>query len=214
MPLSESPEFHGDEDNLFSEDNVPGTSNEELPPHLRHPQGSDYMTIIDVSGVHCRKIHYCLCPNSKPFHLQLLYMNLFSCTLESPRTAFTFAVLDDFIRDNLECGTSAHNYYNKLCRITSNAWPHLVVNRYRELLRISHQWRLLKLMKWNGFGHMQTSPKEGDLVLFCPACPQPGVNVFSTAEDDLSHWKYTRGFIMDGNFKAEHLKDRKADDQV
>lgn len=27
-------------------------------------------------------------------------------------------------------------------------------------------------------------------------------------------WKYTRGLIMDGNFKAEHLRDHKADDQV
>jgi hypothetical protein len=27
-------------------------------------------------------------------------------------------------------------------------------------------------------------------------------------------WKYTRTFIMDGNFKAEHLQERRPDDQI
>jgi hypothetical protein len=46
--------------------------------------------------------------------------------LAQPRTVFTFNVLDDFIRDNLECGTSGMNYFSKLRRITSNVFPHLV----------------------------------------------------------------------------------------
>lgn len=46
--------------------------------------------------------------------------------MQRTKTVFTFGVLDDFVRDNLECGTSALNYYSKLRRVTSNAFPHLV----------------------------------------------------------------------------------------
>ncbi|KAG2048904.1 hypothetical protein BDR06DRAFT_866430, partial [Suillus hirtellus] len=38
--------------------------------------------------------------------------------------------------------------------------------------------------------------------LFCPACPQPGIN------------KYTRSFVMDRNFKAKHLHPIKPSNEV
>ncbi|KIO09322.1 hypothetical protein M404DRAFT_84997, partial [Pisolithus tinctorius Marx 270] len=144
--------------------------------------------------------------------LQLLRAKLFPATFEKPSTAFTFAVLDDFVRDNLECGTSGMNYYSKLRRVTSGVFPHLVPDRYRELLRVARQWRLLKLLKWNGFLRCEQAPKKGELGLFCAACPQPGINV--NPAEDLDHWKYTRTLVMDGNFKAEHMHDRRPADQV
>lgn len=52
---------------------------------------------------------------------------MFPATIKEPRTMFTFQVLDDFIRDNVECGTTTMNYYSKLRRVTSNAFPHLVL---------------------------------------------------------------------------------------
>ncbi|KAF8836074.1 hypothetical protein BDN67DRAFT_911829 [Paxillus ammoniavirescens] len=58
------------------------------------------------------------------------------------------------------------------------------------------------------------TPRQGDLVLFCPACPQLGINLSAAEEGDLSHWKYTRTVVMDGNFKAEHMHDCRPDDQV
>ncbi|KAI5981079.1 hypothetical protein EDD15DRAFT_2197779 [Pisolithus albus] len=158
---------------------------DNIPLHLRPPVGSKHLTIVDVTGVH--------------FVL--------------PSTAFTFSVLDDFLRDNVECGTSGMNYYSKLRRVTSNVFPHLVVDRYRELLRVARQWRLLKLLKWSGFQDNMNPSKDGDLVIFCAACPQPGINVGPTANLDES-WKYTRAVVMDGNFKAEHMHERRPDDQV
>lgn len=124
MPIWENQEGERDQDHPFMEEQGDGN---EIPPHLRLPASADYIVVVDVSGVHFRKIRYCACHDSEPFHMQLLNSNLFPATIETPRTAFTFAVLDDFIRDNLECGTSASNYYNKLRRITSNSCPHLVV---------------------------------------------------------------------------------------
>lgn len=55
---------------------------------------------------------------------------------------------------------------------------HSYQNRYRELLRASRQWRVLLLKKRFGYGHTKDKvPGKGDLALFCPACPQPGVNL-------------------------------------
>src|SRR5882672_11373755 len=51
-------------------------------------------------------------------------------------------------------------------------------NRYRELLCVSHQWQNLQALKRFGFGHGQSrDPGPGDLALFFPACPQPGINL-------------------------------------
>ncbi|KAG1870329.1 hypothetical protein F4604DRAFT_1881284 [Suillus subluteus] len=162
------------------------------------------MVIIDKSGVHRLEIRCCDCPNAL-----------------SRKTAFTFRVLDDFLLDNLECGTSAMNYYSKLRRMTSSMFPHLVPDRYRELMRVARQWRQLKTMKWHGFGHRSDIPSTGELALFCPACPQPGINVLVAGDESLDDddknspsWKYTRSFVMDGNFKAEHLHPIKPFDEV
>ncbi|KAI6096271.1 hypothetical protein EDD16DRAFT_1528139 [Pisolithus croceorrhizus] len=99
----------------------------------------------------------------------------------------------------------------KLCRLTSNVFPHLVPNRYWELLRLVQQWCLLKLLKWNSFQKNMDQSSQGDLALFCLACLQPGINV--NLSKDLEDWKYTQTFVMDGNFKAEHMHEKRPDDQ-
>ncbi|KAG1721330.1 hypothetical protein EDB19DRAFT_1898348 [Suillus lakei] len=69
-------------------------------------------------------------------------------------------------------------------------------------------------MKWHGFGHRSDNPNAGDLALFCPACPQPGINISLSGDESLDDWKYTQSFVMDGNFKAEHLHPIKPFDEV
>ncbi|KAI6029014.1 hypothetical protein EDC04DRAFT_2605643 [Pisolithus marmoratus] len=95
---------------------------------------------------------------------------------------------DDFLQDNVECGTSAMNYYSKIQRMTSSMFPHLVPDRYRELLRVSRAWRNLKLLKWKGFYPGSCNPDRGGLVLFCPTCPQPGINIPEMDDVELSQW--------------------------
>ncbi|KAG1873170.1 hypothetical protein F4604DRAFT_1881000 [Suillus subluteus] len=90
-----------------------------------------------------------------------------------------------------------------------------------KLMRVARQWRQLKTMKWHGFGHHSDIPSTGELTLFCLACPQPGINILVAGDESLddddknsSSWKYTRSFVMDGNFKAEHLHPIKPFDEV
>ncbi|KAI6143082.1 hypothetical protein BKA82DRAFT_4017826 [Pisolithus tinctorius] len=146
----------------------------------------DIKEIVDTGGVHFCNVQYCNCPGSEDSHLQLTMAGLFLATTKAPRTAFTFQVLDDFIRDNVECGTSAMNYYSKLQRVTSSVFPHLVL----------------------GFHQQLPDPQAGELVLFCPACPQPGINV---PDQDIA---LSETFVMDGNFKAEHMLPKNAAEEV
>jgi hypothetical protein len=58
-------------------------------------------------------------------------------------------------------------------------------NRYRELMTMSREWNDLSLQKHFGFGHdLDSKPSHGNLALFCPACPQPGINIPSKTPND------------------------------
>ncbi|KAH7881981.1 hypothetical protein F5I97DRAFT_1817860, partial [Phlebopus sp. FC_14] len=125
-----------------------------------------------------------------------------------PATAFTFKALDDFICNNVECGTSAMNYYNKLHHITSNVFPDAVPVSASCWNLFHMQMWLLKMLKWRGFGHQSKGLMVEDLILFCPGCPQPDINL------DPSKDKYSCTVIMDGNFKVEHMYDQTPGDQI
>ncbi|KAG1882030.1 hypothetical protein C8R48DRAFT_767001 [Suillus tomentosus] len=185
-------------------------------PELPFLHAKECTTVIDKSGVHSLLIRYCKCPNAASPDRQLFAMGMFPASFSRPKSAFTFSVLDSFLLDNLECGTSAMNYYSKLRRMTSSTFPHLVPDRYRELMRVGRQWHQLKLLKWNGFAHERRLPDPGELALFCPTCPQPGINAPQPAERDSNHpdWIYARSLVMDGNFKAEHLHPTRPEDEV
>ncbi|KAI6150350.1 hypothetical protein BKA82DRAFT_4328481 [Pisolithus tinctorius] len=154
---------------------------------------------MDVTGVHFIVVNWCGCETAETRYILLLRAKLFPSTFKKPSTAFTFAILDDFLRDNLECGTSGMNYYSKLLQITSSVFPHLIPDRYHELLWVVQKWQYLKLLKWNGFCGTTRSAEKGGLALFCAACPQPGINV--DTNEDLDHWQFTCTVVMDGNFK-------------
>jgi hypothetical protein len=148
------------------------------------------LVIVDSSGVHQLPVEWCRCPSEgleldRRRDLDLLKMGLYPASFRRIQTVFTFSVLDDFLLQNLECKTSAQNFYSKLRRTTSKAFPEIVPDRYRELLRISRQWRYLKYQKWHGIGHdfisetseMSEAVAEGSMAIFCPTCPQPGINL-------------------------------------
>ena len=59
-------------------------------------------------------------------------------------------------------------------------------NHYQELMRVSCQWQDLLVRKRFGFSHeMDKVPHEGDLALFCVACPQPRINLPLGREENI-----------------------------
>lgn len=52
-------------------------------------------------------------------------------------------------------------------------------------MRVSRQWRNLQSRLRAGFGHdVDTEIGSGDLAIFCPTCPQVGVNIPENWKDD------------------------------
>jgi hypothetical protein len=200
---------------------VPDSLNPGLLP--RPPRydsdGCPFVAVVDVSGIHHLPVQQCSCDKADP-RLDICYleMGLFPTSFERIQTAFTIKVLEDYRLSNLECKTSAYQYYQKLRRLTSPAFPKAILNRYRELRRLSREYRNVKLWKMHGRAHDQPegvgrpspaanaetgaeanmdlngmnvdnnlmgahAPSLADntpratLASFCPACPQPGVNL-------------------------------------
>jgi hypothetical protein len=100
-------------------------------------------------------------------------------------------------------------------------------------MRASRQWRDLTFRKRFGQGHdPDSSPTQAGLALFCPACPQPGINTPPGWEHQPSYaliclqslwrsclrlfpsWLYRRSIVVDGNFSLEHMKMKKSEDDV
>ncbi|KAG1725096.1 hypothetical protein EDB19DRAFT_1833904 [Suillus lakei] len=214
-PGSAHPEVLEDHNNMGEGDMF---LDDESPVYTTNPPvaGKTCIMVVHTLGVHTIIVRFCQCAGAQRPDKQLFKMGLFPASFAHPKMAFTFSFLDDFILNNLECGTSAMNYYSKLRHITSSMFLHLVPDRYRELMRVARQWRQLKLLKWNGFSHNRRDPKDGELGLFCPACPQPGINVtlLMEVDDTKPGWLYSRSLVMDGNFKAEHLHPMHQEDEV
>ena len=182
-----------------------------------------YVRIVHTNGVHHIALVYCSCHGKENTHADLMAAGLFPTSFSRYRTVFTHAILDDFRISNLECKTSAYQYFQKLRRQTSQISPDSVPNLYHELRRISRLWRWMKKLKWAGFGHRseavtdinplyghqaKTTPevKPGELANFCPTCPQPGINLPRDWKADPERWVYKRSYVADGNFKADHIR--------
>ena len=163
------------------------------------------IVIVHSSGIFQHHINWCTCHGAAKKHIQLLREGLFPATTTSPKTAFTFDVLDHFYMDSHVCKTAAMSFFQKLCHFTNNAFPGTVPvckwvfmhssecwdfdqDRYRELLHVSRQWWHLLALKCFGYGHEDQQPSHGDLAYFCPACPQPGVNVPKDWDGSANGW--------------------------
>jgi hypothetical protein len=85
--------------------------------------GDRRMTLIHVNGVFEHCVRFCRCQGAASEHGQLFRHRLFPSTFERPETAFTFDLLDYYGIDALECKTSAQSFFQKLRRVTNNAFP-------------------------------------------------------------------------------------------
>ena len=153
-----------------------------------------FLLIIDSTGLPSLPVISCSCPTADAADELFLDLELLPASYESIKTAFTFHCLDNYRTSNLECRTSAYQYYQKLQQLTNPVFPQAMLNRYNEFCWVTQQWRNLKLKKWFGFGHHNENPGKGSLSLFCPACPQPSVSLptdfKSWYTEYVAHWSY------------------------
>ncbi|KAI9429637.1 hypothetical protein H4582DRAFT_2114301 [Lactarius indigo] len=199
-PLQALEDMHGISDTLYDfAGDVLDPSEGNTRRTRTAKSGNPLITIVNQTGVFDMDVLFCICPNAGADDEQLLQAGIFPSTFKQIETAFTFSVLDDFLADNLECKTTAQQYYSKLQSITNRMFPDHVPNLYKQLLRASRQW---------------DPANDGSMAIFCPACPQPGINLPDDWKDRYNDEPYAfikhliRTFIMDGNFSAEHMRCR------
>ncbi|KAH8984882.1 hypothetical protein EDB86DRAFT_2833344 [Lactarius hatsudake] len=193
-------------DRLFDPIDMSLWSNDSDSSRVRTADsGNPLFTVVDRHGIFDMEIVFCVCSGLDNTGEQLLRAGLFPSTFKQIETLFTFSVLEDFITDNLECKTTAQQYYSKLQSMTSKMFPNNVQNRYKQLLRASRQWHDLRSRMESGLGHQpegERSP-DGAMAIFCPACPQPGINL-------PKDWKT----LYPPNFSAEHMRHRSGERDV
>ena len=130
----------------------------------------------------------------------LIAARLLPTSFERIRTLFTAQLLDHSRLCNLELKSSAYHYYHLLQRITNPMEPAKVVNLYREFRRMSRIWRWMKRLKWAGYGNTERPASEvtaGKLTVFCPACPQPGINIPDNWKEDPARYvSYSEKIIL------------------
>jgi len=81
------------------------------------------ITVVHQSGIFDMDILYCICPNAGPLDEQLVQAGFLPSSFKQIETVFAFSVLDDFLTDNLECKTTAQQYYSKLQSTTNRMFP-------------------------------------------------------------------------------------------
>ncbi|KAJ3555786.1 hypothetical protein NP233_g12126 [Leucocoprinus birnbaumii] len=172
--------------------------------------------VVHTNGVHERRIAFCLCkPRSHSYDrlCQLVGNRLFPPTVESPRTAFTFDVLEDFHRHSLSSKSSAYDYYQALRMHTNAAFPDRVEDRYSSFVLVMRFWRTLSLRRWAGLEHkihqILTHRRKYSLAVYCPACPEIGLNVdgaaVAAAAESDTHL-FTLFLSLDGNFRLQRKR--------
>jgi hypothetical protein len=75
----------------------------------------------------------------------------------------------------------------------------------------------VKKLRWAGYGQrvrQPITPKPGELGNFCPACPQVGINLLDNWKEDPNRWVFRRVITADGNFKADHVRQKSATEDV
>ncbi|EIW74729.1 hypothetical protein CONPUDRAFT_32522, partial [Coniophora puteana RWD-64-598 SS2] len=183
--------------------------------HIDEERNS-YLVVVDCNGLHQVAVDWCRCSPAvnRRYDIQLLQSGLYPSTPKSPRTAFTFRLLDSFLLMNRECKVPAMSYFSLLQRQTLSIAPQEVPARYVELQRCSRQWRFMKALIDNGHVAIGRKLGQGALATACPACPHPGINMADDWKDDPDWFKHAATLCVDGNFKADHLRMKKEENDV
>jgi hypothetical protein len=153
-----------------------------------------YLRVVHTNGLHNIAMVNCRCRGEDIVPLDLLASRLLPASFQSIRTLFTAQVLDHFRLCNLELKASAYQFYHLLRRLTQPMAPAEVVDLYREFRRMSRLWRWMKRLKWAGYGTGDKKAEEvksGELTTYCPACPQPGINLPTDWTQDAARQEST-----------------------
>jgi hypothetical protein len=152
---------------------------------------NQYVRIVHTNGVHHLAMVSCVCHGPELLPLDLVACRLMPASFVHIRTLFSVQLLDLFRLCNLELKASAYQFYQLIRRLTRPMDPAGVVDLYNEFRRMSRLWRWMKKLKWAGVGNNAKTAadvKSGELANYCPACPQPHINLPENWKDDPNRY--------------------------
>ncbi|PPQ94148.1 hypothetical protein CVT25_008016 [Psilocybe cyanescens] len=174
-----------------------------------------YVQILHTNGIHHMAMVTCYCRGEHSVLMDLVACQLLPASFTKIRTLFSVQLMDHFRLCNLELKASAYQFYQLIRRMTTPIGWTKIVSVYHEFRCMSQLWRWLKKLRWAGYGHKAEDPKDppyATLSLYCPTCPQPGINLPTNWKDDPNRTVYKHIFVADRNFKADHVRQKCNDD--
>ncbi|KAF7345208.1 CxC2 domain-containing protein [Mycena sanguinolenta] len=169
---------------------------------------------IQLGHWHNVALDYCGCGQGGHPTRQLLRSQLWPATTTNPKTAATFAVLRLYHLLSFEAKCSVLEFYQTLARQTDNLGLNRrkrsapTQERYQGFLRMTRQWRHIRMLKRAGRGHDPAgiaNTKPGECALLCPACPQPEKNLPPNWKDvaETKRFLYALFLAIDANFRLK-----------
>ncbi|THU98523.1 hypothetical protein K435DRAFT_818833 [Dendrothele bispora CBS 962.96] len=130
-----------------------------------------------------------------------MHAKLFPGSAIEPISAFSFSVLREYDLHTLQAKFGAYDYCLSLRRLTNNVFTHLVNDPYQTFMRVARFWRYLeskvRLGQVHGIDKFFPHRPSGFLMLYCPACSDPGVNmrdIYDGNHQANQFWKNTDPF--------------------
>ncbi|KAI0039987.1 hypothetical protein FA95DRAFT_1503469 [Auriscalpium vulgare] len=167
------------------------------------------LTVIDISGIHKVLVKYCDCGSIQAAqgYIQLLRARWWPATLKRPGTVVTLRTCELFHALTLQGKMNAYDFWNGLVRITDNTGLRTPKDHYKDFIRIMRCFRNIRLAKRGGRAHEPggiAATGVGELVVECPACPHPGVNLPEGWKDvPKTEAYYAVMLAIDANFKLK-----------
>ncbi|KAF8134146.1 hypothetical protein K438DRAFT_1640975, partial [Mycena galopus ATCC 62051] len=191
-----------------------------LRVQLGHPPGQRcsepyplhmHFVVLHTNGIHIMAVDACDCEGRSQagaFEEQLQRAGWFPTTDDKPRTCATNEVLDHFLLQTYQAKTTMYDFYSVLKKMTNNTGVK-PPNRYQAFLRMVREYSHLLMLKRAGRGHAKSGvmgTTQGELVVRCPCCPQPGVNLSDDWENSPPQNKFLHVLFLalDACFRLKH----------
>ncbi|KAK0471224.1 hypothetical protein IW261DRAFT_1344719 [Armillaria novae-zelandiae] len=137
---------------------------------------------------------------------QLMKARLFPAMVKCTEMAFSFSTMKVFQLRHLEGKLSLYDFIKALRQYTDNKFVYDVADVCMQFRRSVQVWTLMKTRGHLGQLHsidtVLTHQPPGNLIVFCPVCPEPDFNLepgWQTTSPKFKHINQ-QNLALDGNF--------------
>lgn len=138
------------------------------------------MSVLHTNGIHEVSLDFCGCDREEAHHIQLLRRRIYPSSQRIIQTCATFDLLELLHKFALTTKAATYDFYRGLEKRTDSTGTKTPKSKYRQLMRMTTQFRHLAMLKWGGCAHEPEGiegVKPGSMAIECSSCPHPGKNL-------------------------------------